>query len=98
MALASILGPFGVHLLKFTLDTHHGSLMDYLGLLEFPVRFVMPYTSQHTRDVLNLSYEYDYVLLLSCLHVRLRNGLLNMTKYMSSTDIIRNFGRLRAIL
>ena len=30
--------PFGVYLLKFTLDTHPGSLMHYLGLLEFPVR------------------------------------------------------------
>ena len=38
LALASILGPFEVHLLKFTLDTHPGSLMHYLGLLEFPVR------------------------------------------------------------
>ena len=38
LALASILGPFGVHLLKFTVDTHPGSLMHYLGLLEFPVR------------------------------------------------------------
>ena len=38
LPLASILGPFGVHLLKFILDTHPGSLMHYLGLLEFPVR------------------------------------------------------------
>ena len=38
LALASILGPFGVHLLKFTLDTHPGSLIHYLGLLEFPLR------------------------------------------------------------
>ena len=37
-------------------------------------------------------------LLLSCLHVPLRNALLKITKYMSSTGIIRNFGRLRAIL
>ena len=27
-------------------------------------------------------------LLLSCLHVRLQNALLNITKYMSSTGII----------
>ena len=38
MALASILGPFGVHLLKFTLDTHPGSWKEYLGLLEILVR------------------------------------------------------------
>ena len=31
----------------------------YLGLLEFPVRICDAYTSQHTRDVPNLSYEYD---------------------------------------
>ena len=34
MALASILGPFAVHLLKFTLDTHSGSFVHYLGLLD----------------------------------------------------------------
>ena len=38
LALASILGPFGVHILKFTLNTHPGSLMHYLRLLEFTVR------------------------------------------------------------
>ena len=38
LALASILGPFGVHLLQFTLDTHPGSFMHYLRLLEFQVR------------------------------------------------------------
>ena len=37
-------------------------------------------------------------LLLSCLYVRLRNALLKIMKHMSSTGIIRNFGRLRAIL
>ena len=37
LAIASILGPFRVHQLKFTLDTHPGSLMHYLGYLEFPV-------------------------------------------------------------
>ena len=31
-------------------------------------------------------------LFLSCSHVRLRNALLNITKYSSSTGIIRNFG------
>ena len=73
-----------------------------LELLEFTVR-MMPYTSQHTRDVPNLAYGYDCDLitgfpLLSCLHVRLRNALLTSRKYMSSTGIIRNFGRLRAVL
>ena len=29
--------------------------MHYLGLLEFPLEFVMRYTSQHTRDVPNYS-------------------------------------------
>ena len=38
LALAIILEPFGLHLLKFTLDTHPGSLMHYLGSLKFPVR------------------------------------------------------------
>ena len=32
LAFDSILGPFGVHLLKFILDTHPGCLMHYLGL------------------------------------------------------------------
>ena len=32
LALASVFGPFGVHLLKLTLDTHPGSLMHYFGL------------------------------------------------------------------
>ena len=40
LALASILGPFRVHLLKFTPDTQPSSLMHYLGLLEFPVRIL----------------------------------------------------------
>ena len=30
-------------------------------------------------------------------HVRLRNTLLDITKYMCSTGIIRNFGRLRGL-
>ena len=38
------------------------------------------------------------LLLLSCLYICLRDSLLNITKYLSSTGIIRNFGRLRAIL
>ena len=38
-ALASVLGLFGVHLLKFTLlYIHPSALMHFLGLLEFPVR------------------------------------------------------------
>ena len=37
-------------------------------------------------------------LLLSFLHLRLRNALLNITKYMSSTGIIRDFGRLWEIV
>ena len=42
LALASIFGPFGVHLLKFTPDTNPGSLKHYLGLLEFPVEICDP--------------------------------------------------------
>ena len=50
LALASILGPFGVHLLKFTLDTHPGSLMHYLGLLKFPVKICdVLHITTHTR-------------------------------------------------
>ena len=105
LALASILWPFLVYLLKFTLLTpflhtfffflllfgsHPGSLMHYLGfiLLEFPV-------GKHTSMIAISSLDF---VLLSCLHVPLRNALLKITKYMSSTGIIRNFGRLRAIL
>ena len=33
--------------------------MHYLGLLEFSVRICDALQSQHTRDVANLSYEYD---------------------------------------
>ena len=80
LALASILGPFGVHLLKFTLDTHPGSLMHYLGLLEFLVRICD--ALQHTRDVPNLSDEYDcdlitgfpFALVFTC--VRLGHAFL----------------------
>ena len=58
LVFARKLGLFGVHLLKFTLDTYLGSLMHYLvGLLEFRLEFAMPYTSQHTRDVPNLLYD-----------------------------------------
>ena len=60
--------------------------------------FKMPYTSQHTRDVPNLSaYKYDCDLItgfsfaLMFIYVRLRNALLDIMKYMSSTGIIRNF-------
>ena len=50
LALASILGPFGVHLLKFTLDTYPGPLMDCLGFLEFPVRICDAlHITTHTR-------------------------------------------------
>ena len=50
LAIASILGPFGVHLLKFIVDTHPGSLMHSLWLLELPVRIcgALPITT-HTR-------------------------------------------------
>ena len=103
LPLATILGPFGVYLLKFTLDTLPGSLM---GL-----EFVVPHTSYgkgpgnedaYTLEVYRMypmiaisSLPLKDFLLLSCLHVRLRKALLNMTKYMSFTGIIRNFGRLR---
>ena len=50
LALANILGPFGVHLLKFTLDTYPGPLMDCLGFLEFPVRICDAlHITTHTR-------------------------------------------------
>ena len=50
VALASILGPFRVQLLKFTLDTHPSSLMHYFGLLEFPVRICDAlHITTHTR-------------------------------------------------
>ena len=54
LPLASILGSFGSHLLKFTLDT-------YLGLLEFPVRICDALQPEHTRDVPNLSYDCDLI-------------------------------------
>ena len=103
LAFTSILGPFGVHLLKFTLDTHPGSLMhSSLGLLEFLVRSLKHHNTHETYLIYRpmsmiaiLSLDF---LLLSCLLVRLWNALLNITKYMSSTGIIRNFGRLRAVL
>ena len=117
LALASILGPFLVYLLKFTPLTpflHTFSSLSYSlaptpvhwytiwGYWNFRLEFVMPCAPQHTRDVPNLSYEYDCDLitgffLLSCLHVRLRNVLYEV-QYMSSTGIIWNFGRLRAVL
>ena len=74
MALASILGMFLVYLLKFTLLTpfvHTFSSLSYSlaptpvywytiwGYWNFRLEFVMPCTPQHTRDVPNLSYEYD---------------------------------------
>ena len=37
------------------------------------------------------------VIMREKIHVRSRNALLNIRKYMSSTDIIRNFGRIRDI-
>ena len=60
LALASIFGPFLVYLLKFTLLTpflhtfsslsHPGSLIHYLGLLEFPVRICDAlHITTHTR-------------------------------------------------
>ena len=76
LALTSMLGPFLVYLLKFTvltpflhtfffslllLGSHPGSLMHYLGLLEFPVR-IWCLTHHNTHEpgaVPNLSYEYD---------------------------------------
>ena len=51
LAFAGVLGPFGVHLLKLTLDIYPGSLMHYLvGLLEFPVRICDAlHITAHTR-------------------------------------------------
>ena len=66
------------------------------GYWNFRLESVMRYTSQQTASMIAIS-SLDF-LLLSCLNVRLRNALLNITKYMSSTGTIRNFGRLRAIL
>ena len=45
---------------------------------------LMCYTSQHTSMIAISSLDF---LLLSCLHVPLRNALLKITKYMSSTGI-----------
>ena len=88
LTLASILGPFGVHLLKFTLDTHPGSLMHYLGLLEFPVIICGAFNTHHinTQETYLVIYRISMIavssldfLLLSCLHIRLRNTLLKIT-------------------
>ena len=40
---------------------HPGALMHYLGLIYWDIRleFMMPHTSQHTRDLPNLSYDSD---------------------------------------
>ena len=61
-------------MLKFTLDTHPGSSMHYLGLLKFPVRCLTHHN--HTRDVSNYIYPMSMIaissldfLLLSCLHL-----------------------------
>ena len=54
--------------------------------------------SFEAKDYRTISLHSQDFLLLSCLHVRSRNALHNITKYMSSTGIIRNFGRLRDIL
>ena len=68
------------------------------GILEF----VMPYNhnTHETYPIYPMSMiaisSLDF-LWLACSYIRLRDGLLNMTKYLSSTGIIRNFGRLRAI-
>ena len=55
LTLASILGPFGVHLLKFTLPTpvHWCTIWDYWN---FRLEFVT-HTSQHTWDLPYLSYD-----------------------------------------
>ena len=105
LALASILGPFGVHLLKFTLNTHPSSLMHHLGLLEFPVRICDALVTHQNTHETYLIYPMSMLvissldfLLFSCLHVRLRNALRYITKCMTSTVIIWNFGRLRTIL
>ena len=98
LALARILGPFGIHLLKFTPDTHPRLLMHYLELLELPVRICDAHHNTHETYLIYsssmIAISSPGFLLLSCLHVRLRNALLDITKYMSLTGIIRNFGRL----
>ena len=48
----------------------------------------MCYTSQHTSTIAISSLDF---LLLSCLHVPLRNALLKITKYMSSTGMNQEF-------
>ena len=57
MALASVYGPFGVHLLTFILPTpvHWCTIW---GHWNFRLEFVMP-QSQHTRDLPNLFYDCD---------------------------------------
>ena len=62
LALASILGPFGVHLLKFTQDTHPGSLIHYLGLVEFPVRICLRHHNTHeTYLIYPMKYDCDLI-------------------------------------
>ena len=54
MALASVLGPFGVHLLTFTLPTPL-----HWGYWNFRLEFVISRISQHTRDLSYLSCDCD---------------------------------------
>ena len=58
----------GVHLLKFTLDTHPGLFMHYLGLLEFPLKMCDAFNTHittHTRCTLYLIYHMAMIAISS---------------------------------
>ena len=63
---------------------------------------MMPYISQHTRDVSNLSYEYDCDLITGfpfafvSVHARLRNALHHEVHEIDGYN--QEFWKLRAIL
>ena len=83
-------------------STYPGSLM---GLLEFPVFDASHITQTRDLPISNLSYDCDlitvdfvgfpFALVFTCTFTE---SITYITKYMSSTGIIRNFGRLRDVL
>ena len=66
-------------------STHPGALMHYSACRSF-----------EAKDSWTTSHCFHRISFCSRVtHVRSRNALLNITKYMSSTGLIMNFGRLR---
>ena len=66
-------------------STHPGALMHYSACRSF-----------EAKDSWTTSHCFHRISFCSRVtHVRSRNALLNITKYMSSTGILMNFGRLR---